>query len=197
MRRIAVARYWSAADFLSSTPNSLNVLVQMRLPQTVDLLFASFQVFLTQNLSDADNPSGADLCGSGKLPVFAREAGIVFRTPKRTLGDLDADIAAKLIAAAADIALVVDAKGIIRDIAFGNDELAKEGYDKWVGQPWIDTVTIESRPKIQELLDDSASKARRYAGVRSTIPRKRGDIPIRYSSSRSDQARAWSPSAET
>lgn len=112
--------------------------------------------------------------------MFAREAGIVFRTPKRTLGDLDADVAAKLIAAAADIALVVDAKGIIRDIAFGNDELAKEGYDKWVGQPWIDTVTIESRPKIQELLEDSASNAPlRWRQVNH--PSKRGDIPIRYS----------------
>ena len=80
--------------------------------------------------------------------MFAREAGIVFRTPKRTLGDLNADSAAKLIAAAADIALIVDGKGIIRDVAFGSEELANEGFAKWVGEPWIETVTIEkSRQK--------------------------------------------------
>ena len=70
--------------------------------------------------------------------MFAREAAIVFRAPKRTLGDLNADIAAKLIAAAADIALIIDAKGIIRDVAFGSDELAKEGYEHWVGKPWVE-----------------------------------------------------------
>ncbi len=89
--------------------------------------------------------------------VFAREAGIVFRSPKRTLGDLEADIAAKLIAAAADIALVIDGKGVIRDVAFGTDEISKEGYDKWIGQSWVDTVTLESRAKIEELLADAKS----------------------------------------
>lgn len=113
--------------------------------------------------------------------MFAREAGIVFRTPKRTLGDLNADIAAKLIAAAADIALVVDGKGIVRDVAFGNDEIPKEGFDKWVGKAWIDTVTIESRPKIEELLQDAADNAPlRWRQVNH--PGKRGaDVPIRYS----------------
>jgi transcriptional regulator PpsR len=112
--------------------------------------------------------------------VFARESGVVFRIPKRTLGDLDAEIAAKLIAAAADIALVVDAKGVIRDIACGNDELAKEGFDKWIGQPWVNTVTVESRQKIEELLAESAaSDATRWRQVNH--PTKRGDIPIKYS----------------
>ena len=89
--------------------------------------------------------------------MFAREAGIVFRAPKRTLGDLEAETAAKLIAAAADIALIVDAKGIIRDVAFSNDDLANEGFEKWVGQPWVETVTIESRVKIEELMRDAAN----------------------------------------
>ena len=115
--------------------------------------------------------------------MFAREAGVVFRTPKRTLGDLDAEIAAKLIAAAADIALVVDAKGVIRDVAFGNDELAKEGFEKWVGQPWIDTVTIESKSKIEELLADTAAgEPQRWRQVNH--PSKRGDVPVRYSAVR-------------
>jgi transcriptional regulator PpsR len=117
------------------------------------------------------------------MPVFARDAGIVFRTPKRTLGDLDAEVAAKLIAAAADIALVVDAKGVIRDIAFGSDELSKEGYEQWVGRPWIDTVTVESRHKIQELMGESASNEP-MRSRQVNHPSKRGDIPVRYSTVR-------------
>jgi transcriptional regulator PpsR len=113
--------------------------------------------------------------------VFAREAGNLFRAPKRTLGDLDAETAAQLIAAAADIALIIDAKGVIRDVAFGSEELAREGFEAWVGQRFIDTVTLESRPKIEELLRDAANKAPlRWRQV--THPAKDGaDLPVRYS----------------
>ena len=40
-----------------------------------------------------------------------------FRAPKKTLGTLDADAAAKLVAAAGDVALIIDSKGIIKDAA--------------------------------------------------------------------------------
>ena len=105
----------------------------------------------------------------------------MFRAPKRTLGDLDAEVAAQLIAAAADIALIIDTKGVIRDVAFGSDEFSQEGYDQWVGQPWVETVTLESRPKIEELLQDAGKKGPlRWRQV--THPSKRGPaVPVRYS----------------
>lgn len=114
--------------------------------------------------------------------MFAREAGIVFRAPKRTLGDLEAETAAKLIAAASDIALIVDAKGVIRDVAFGNDELAKEGFEKWVGQPWVDTVTIESRVKIEEMVSEAANAktALRWRQVTHPSRKSTAGIPVRY-----------------
>jgi transcriptional regulator PpsR len=112
--------------------------------------------------------------------VFAREAGNVFRAPKRTLGDLDADIAAQLIAATADIALIVDAKGVIRDVSFGSEEFAEEGCDKWVGKPFVDTVTIESRSKAEELLRDAASKAPLKWRQVNHPAKNGGDLPVRY-----------------
>lgn len=81
----------------------------------------------------------------------------LFKTPKKTLGDLDADTAASVIAAAADVALIVDSKGVIRDMAFGSDELSIEGHADWLGRPWADTVTVESRPKIETMLREAAS----------------------------------------
>jgi transcriptional regulator PpsR len=114
--------------------------------------------------------------------VFAREAGIVFRAPKRTLGDLEAETAARLIAAASDIALVIDAKGVIRDVAFGNDELAKEGFEKWVGQSFIETVTVESRVKIEEMLRDAANAKAplRWRQDNHTSRKSATDVPVRY-----------------
>ena len=105
-----------------------------------------------------------------------------FRAPKNSLGDLDAEAAATLIAAAADVALVVDNEGVIRDVAFGSDELSREGYDgKWLGLPWADTVTVESRPKIEALLREASGKtATRWRQVNHPSPRG-ADVPILYS----------------
>ena len=47
-----------------------------------------------------------------------------FDEPSLSLGDLDAEAAGRLIAASSDVALIVDGEGIIRDLAFGNDELS-------------------------------------------------------------------------
>ncbi|MGX9964711.1 transcriptional regulator PpsR [Roseomonas sp. F4] len=77
-----------------------------------------------------------------------------FATPRTSLGPLDADAAAGLIAAAADIALVLDEAGIIRDLAFSHAELAREfeGPEAWLGRPWIETVAKDSRQKVEALL---------------------------------------------
>lgn len=112
---------------------------------------------------------------------MAVEAARQFRSPKRSLGELDAEAAATLIAVATDVALVMDAGGVIRDLAVGSDELAVEGYADWIGQPWVDTVTIESRRKIEEMLRDAGDKsAARWRQVNH--PSSRGDdMPMLYS----------------
>jgi transcriptional regulator PpsR len=104
-----------------------------------------------------------------------------FEAPARTLGDLSADIAGKLIAAAADVALIIDDKGVIRDLAFGSEDLLREGYYEWLGKPWADTVTIESRPKVEALLRDSrANAAPRWRHINH--PSIDGvDLPLSYS----------------
>lgn len=82
-----------------------------------------------------------------------------FESPARTLGDLDANVAGRLIAAAADVALIVDEKGVIRDLAFGSEDLLREGYYDWLGKPWSETVTVESRAKVDGMLRDSRANA--------------------------------------
>ncbi|HSC64525.1 MAG TPA: transcriptional regulator PpsR [Caldimonas sp.] len=82
-----------------------------------------------------------------------------FASPSRSLGALDADVVGRLIAAASDVALIVDEKGVIRDLAFGSEDLLREGYYDWLGKPWADTVTVESRPKVDGLLRDSKANA--------------------------------------
>lgn len=97
------------------------------------------------------------------------------------LAGLDAESTAALIAAAADVALVLDGDGVIRDVTIGNEELSIDGYRKWVGRSWAETVTVESRPKVESLLQDASVKAaRRWRQVNH--PSAAGaDVPVMYS----------------
>lgn len=78
-----------------------------------------------------------------------------FERPELFLAGLDAETAASLISAAADVALILDEVGVIQDMAFGNDELKKHGQLDWLGKPWLQTVTAESQPKVAEMLKEA------------------------------------------
>jgi transcriptional regulator PpsR len=104
-----------------------------------------------------------------------------FSAPKTSLGSLDAESAARLIAAAADVALVVDRKGVIRDLALNSEELAGEDCRQWLGQPWAKTVTVESRGKVEALLRDATAGAQpTWRQVNHPSPQG-VDVPILYS----------------
>ncbi len=104
---------------------------------------------------------------------------VSFKSPKRFLADLDASVTARVVASAADVALIVD-NGVIKDIALGNKELSEEGYDAaWRGKKWIETVTIESRPKIEDLLKTTAKTRPNWRHVNHPSP-SGADIPIKY-----------------
>jgi hypothetical protein len=77
---------------------------------------------------------------------------------------LGAENTASLIAAAADVALLVDEGGIIRDVSIGNADLAELPHDDWIGKSWSETVTLDSRPKVEALLSDpGAGPLQRWA----------------------------------
>ncbi|MBV9538173.1 MAG: transcriptional regulator PpsR [Acidisphaera sp.] len=106
-----------------------------------------------------------------------------FRAPGNSLGDLSADAAASVIVAAADVALVLDFDGAIRDLAIQADDLTEAlvGCRRWIGRNWRDIVTVESRPKVEAMLHDA---------VLNAPPRWRhlnhpsggdNDVPILYS----------------
>jgi transcriptional regulator PpsR len=104
-----------------------------------------------------------------------------FRQPELFLANLDADTAGNLVAAAADVVLIVDDEGIIRDMALGSNELQSQGYLEWLGKPWLQTVTIESRPKVEDMLKEAVSGgSARWRHVNH--PSADGaDLPLSYS----------------
>ncbi|MFZ1428351.1 MAG: transcriptional regulator PpsR [Geminicoccaceae bacterium] len=88
---------------------------------------------------------------------------------------------AKIVATATDIALIIDDKGVVRDMASGDEELAATWLVTWLGRPWVDTVTVESRPKVQAMLTDAADERRRH--VNHALPHH-PDLPVLYTAVR-------------
>lgn len=109
------------------------------------------------------------------------------RTARNFFSQLDPKAAARLLSLAADVALVVDKGGVIRDVSVGSEDLAAEGYGRWVGQSWTETVTPESRPKVEALLKDAeAGEAPSWRHVNH--PSAQGaDVPVLYSAIRVDR----------
>lgn len=104
-----------------------------------------------------------------------------FNTPKKFLGELDTDAAAELVAASSDIALILDRDGVIRDVATNTPELTAEIDGKWLGRSWSSTVTEESRPKIQSLIQEAGGgEPTRWRQVNHVLA-KGGDVPVTYS----------------
>jgi transcriptional regulator PpsR len=58
----------------------------------------------------------------------------------------------KLLGLVSDVSLVISDKGFIEDVSTGQDTMATLACHNWLGKRWIDTVTTESKRKIQDLL---------------------------------------------
>lgn len=91
------------------------------------------------------------------------------------------DTAADLAANAADLALLIDNRGVVRDAAFSGDEFSGEDeFDFWVGRKWIDLVASDSRDKVTALLNAPDKAApRRWRHVNHTRPGG-PDLPVRF-----------------
>ncbi|MFM9927318.1 transcriptional regulator PpsR [Variovorax sp. H27-G14] len=90
------------------------------------------------------------------------------------------ELARTLVSLSSDIALVIDKGGVIRNVAQGEiDPMAPQAHD-WVGRAWVDTVSGDTRAKIENLLHEVTTTgiARRRE---VTHPfQQGGSIPVAY-----------------
>jgi hypothetical protein len=106
-------------------------------------------------------------------PTFHAEASV--------FEGLSTQDVATLVARASDLAVVLDREGIVRDLAVSEADLPSETFDGWIGRPFAETVTTESRPKIERILSVSRDDPHPFM-VQVNHPREGGDdLPIRYS----------------
>jgi transcriptional regulator PpsR len=75
-------------------------------------------------------------------------------------------VLAQVVAAAADLALVIDEGGVIEEVALGQAIEAHRGWEKLVGKRWIETALRDSQAKVEQLLQDArAGKSSRLREV--------------------------------
>lgn len=73
--------------------------------------------------------------------------------------DISAERAGFILASCSDIALIVDGDGIIRDVASGSEDMPEGWFDDLLERPWAETVTVESREKVERLLKEAGSQS--------------------------------------
>jgi transcriptional regulator PpsR len=112
-------------------------------------------------------------------------------SPKETdnvIEELSHSALVNLLHQMTDISLVVDAKGRIVECRVLNSEFESDFEDDWVGMNWVDTVTEESRPRIENFLQqppDSNQPGSWVDVVHSQADG--GELPISYCTSVSQQ----------
>ncbi len=104
--------------------------------------------------------------------------------PSESLAELDGQAAAALVAAVADIALIVDRGGVIRHVAVGGADAGMAVAERWVGVPWIETVSSETRPKVEALMRDVAAKGVSTRRQVNHLSADGADIPVAYTAVR-------------
>ena len=99
------------------------------------------------------------------------------------LSELAPQLAQTFASIASDIALVIDADGVIRHMAMGADPIAGSGAD-WIGKPWAETVSGGTRKKIEQLLLEAQTTGvtRRREVSHPTLGGQ--DVPVAYTAIR-------------
>jgi transcriptional regulator PpsR len=91
------------------------------------------------------------------------------------LAGLAPELANTFASLASDIALVIDADGVIRNAALGDAPIGRRA-EQWIGNAFVDTVTQDTRGKIESLLrevQDTGVSRRREVNLAGA-----GDTPI-------------------
>jgi len=87
----------------------------------------------------------------------------------------------RVVASSSDISLIIDPAGEVIDIAYGDSRVVIEPAEDWIGMQWIDTVSIECRGKVRDLLAiDSEHTPSGWRQINHPVENGGPDIPILY-----------------
>jgi transcriptional regulator PpsR len=96
------------------------------------------------------------------------------------LGNFSAETVAQLVNVSSDIALMLNAQGVVEDVSVRKAELLGLGCQAWIGQPWLNLVSMESRPKVEALTQPAKTgDEMRWRQINHPSPQG-ADVPVQY-----------------
>lgn len=105
------------------------------------------------------------------------------QAPLSALSALAPELASTVASLAGDIALVIDDTGVVRNVAVGEAALSASTHT-WVGRPWADTVTGDTRRKIEDLLTEVQHGGRSRRREVNHPSAAGSDIPVAWAAVR-------------
>lgn len=110
-----------------------------------------------------------------------KESAHKARRAARDPHHLDARGTSRVLAAASDLALILDRHDVIQEVTLGEGLEPHPGWNKLVGTPWTESLAKDSQGKVEQLLKE----AREGLPPRSREVNQRaegvGEIPFRFS----------------
>ena len=110
----------------------------------------------------------------------SREVSRSFRSSDDLFAGLTPDAMVAMATANSDLALIVSQGGLIHDVSYRDGALKAWNVDDWVGKQWLETVTVESRDKIVEILQESSKSSPTRSRQVNHMSRTGRDLPIAY-----------------
>jgi transcriptional regulator PpsR len=102
------------------------------------------------------------------------EAQRPFQDAEPWLASFDDSLLGLLLTSVGDVVLLIDRDGTLKNVAGASGSTG--GLEALVGRPWIETVTVESRPKIEQMLKPEGPA--RWRQVNQIIGG--AEVPVRY-----------------
>ncbi len=85
---------------------------------------------------------------------------------------------AEQLALASDISMRIGDDGVVLSVHSAEAEILEES-EGWIGKPWVETVTVESRPKVEQLIRETlAGAAPQRREINQIAPK--GEFVVRY-----------------
>lgn len=96
------------------------------------------------------------------------------------LSGLSPEAVATLVSSVADIVLVLDQNDRIVDLSYGDRDLKAWNPDGWIGKAFVDTVTVESREKVLDLVNEAVTGAPTRGRQVNHPAAGQRDLPVSY-----------------
>jgi transcriptional regulator PpsR len=109
----------------------------------------------------------------------------------RTKSLVTSEVAARVIASASDVALIIDRAGLVREVFISDAKMESETESSTkalIGKRWVDTVTKECRVKVEQLLAEARTGSSARPREINQNFQGYGEVPLRVSGAQLDDS---------